>query len=161
MLNTYWNNVFRFQLKRTQNEFEAEEVTIKTFSKAFDKIDSFDESYSFKNWLLTISKNTHIDLVRQQKNQWKSATEDQEQKMTETLLDEAPTPEDVLITKQNLAELLKHLKTLKPKYQVMIQLRFFQQMSYQEMADELQEPMNNIKVKLLRARKLLLESLGK
>lgn len=80
--------------------------------------------------------------------------------MTETLLDDAPTPEDLLITKQNLALLLKHVKTLKPKYQVMIQLRFFQEMSYQEIADELKEPMNNIKVKLLRAKKLLLESLS-
>jgi len=159
-LNTYWNDVYRFQLKRTRNEFEAEEVTIKTFSKAFDKIASFDEGYNFKNWLLTISKNTHIDLVRQQKNQWKSATEDQELLMTETLLDDAPTPEDLMITKQNLAALLKHIKTLKPKYQVMIQLRFFQEMSYQEIADELDEPMNNIKVKLLRAKKLLVESLG-
>ncbi len=148
-------------MSRIHNEFDAEEVTIKTFSKAFDKIALFDEQYNFKNWLLTISKNTHIDLVRQQKNQWQSATEDQELKMTETLLDDAPTPEDLLITKQNLAELLKHLKTLKPKYQKMIQLRFFQEMTYQEMADELEEPMNNIKVKLLRAKKLLLESLGK
>ncbi len=153
--------MYRFQLNRTKNEFDAEEVTIKTFSKAFDKISSFDEQYDFKSWLLTISKNTHIDLIRQQKNQWQSATEDQELKMTETLLDDAPTPEDLMITKQNLAELLKHIKTLKPKYQKMIQLRFFQEMSYQEMADELEESMNNIKVKLLRAKKLLLESLGK
>lgn len=161
LLDTFWNDVYLFQLKRTHNEFEAEEICIQTFSKAFDKIDSFDESYSFKSWLIAISKNTHIDLVRKQKNDFKNATIDQENKMVNSVLDNAPTPEDSLITKQNLAALLQHIKQLKPEYQKMIQLRFFQEMSYKEMAIELNEPMNNVKVKLLRAKKLLLASLDK
>ena len=159
LLDTFWNDIYTFQLKRTQNEFEAEEITIKTFSKAFDKLDTFNEEFSFKSWLLAISKNAHIDQVRKQKNKWKSATEAQENSMANTVLDNTPTPEDQLITKQNLAELLLHIKKLKPHYQKMIQLRYFQEMSYKEMVDELNEPMNNIKVKLLRAKKLLLASL--
>lgn len=160
LLDTYWNDVYTFQLSRTKNEFEAEEISIQSFSKAFDKIDTYDNNYSFKNWLLTISKNTHIDRIRKQKNTLKSATEAQENKMVDTVLDNAPTPEDQLITKQNLAELLQHIKQLKPDYQKIIQLRFFQEMSYKEMTVELNEPMNNIKVKLLRAKKLLLASLN-
>ena len=161
LLDTYWNDVYLFQLKRTKNEFEAEEISIQSFSKAFDKIDSYDQSYSFKNWLLTISKNTHIDLIRKQKNSFQKATEHQKNSMINTVLDDAPTPEDQLITKQNLAELLQHIKQLKPDYQKIIHLRYFQEMSYKEMTIELDEPMNNIKVKLLRAKKLLLASLNK
>lgn len=161
LLDTYWNEVYLFQLKRTKNEFEAEEISIQSFSKAFDKINTYDETYSFKNWLLTISKNTHIDQIRKQKNNLQSATEHQENSMINTVLDNAPTPEDQLITKQNLAELLQHIKQLKPHYQQMIHLRYFQEMSYKEMTIELNEPMNNIKVKLLRAKKLLLASLNK
>ena len=52
---------------RTQNENDAEDITIQTFSKAFDKINTYDENYKFKTWLITISKNIHIDLVRKQK----------------------------------------------------------------------------------------------
>lgn len=159
LLETYWNNVYSFQVVRTQNEFEAEEITIKSFSKAFDKIESFDPEYSFKTWLLTISKNTHIDQVRKQKNNWQSATKEQESNIANTVLDDTPTPEDLLITKQNLSELLNHIKLLKPNYQKVIQLRYFQEMSYKEITEELNEPMNNIKVKLLRAKKLLLASL--
>ncbi len=159
LLDYYWNAVFSFQLKRTGDEFQAEEITIKSFSKAFDKIDTFKEEFNFKTWLLAISKNTHIDQVRSQKNKLTKATEAQENLMVNTVLDLAPTPEDLMITKQNLAELLRHLKKLKPHYQEIIQLRYFQEMSYKEIASELDEPMGNIKVKLLRAKKLLLQNI--
>ena len=67
LLDTFWNDVYAFQLKRTQNENDAEDITIQTFSKAFDKIDTYNEDYQFKTWLITISRNIHIDLVRKQK----------------------------------------------------------------------------------------------
>ena len=67
LLDTYWNEVYSFQLLRTKNEHEAEDITIETFSKAFDKIASYKEAYVFKTWLITISKNLHIDRLRKQK----------------------------------------------------------------------------------------------
>ncbi len=159
LLDYFWNTVYQFQLQRTGSDFEAEEITIKSFSKAFDKIETFNPQYTFKSWLLAISKNTHIDEIRKQKNKLQSATEAQENQMANTVMDGAPTPEDLLITKQNLAELLLHIKNLKPRYKEIIQLRYFQEMSYKEIAMELEEPMNNVKVKLLRAKKLLLQSI--
>jgi len=62
-----------------------------------------------------------------------------------------------LITEQNLSRLLRYIKELKPHYQEVIQLRYFQEMSYQEIAETLNEPLNNVKIKILRAKKLLLE----
>ena len=67
LLDEYWDYVYGFQLKRVANEYEAENITIQTFSKAFDKIDKFDEKYTFKTWLITISKNIQIDLQRREK----------------------------------------------------------------------------------------------
>ena len=60
LLDTFWDDVYGFQLKRTENENDAEDITIQTFSKAFDKINTYDENYKFKTWLITISKNIHI-----------------------------------------------------------------------------------------------------
>ena len=71
--------------------------------------------------------------------------------------DDSPTPEDTLIIKQNLAELLSFIKKLKPHYQDVINLRYFQEISYLEISNQLEEPLNNVKVRLLRARKLLAE----
>ena len=67
LLETFWNDVFGFMIKRTQNENDAEDITIETFFKAFDKINSFDSKFKFKTWLITIAKNTHLDSVRKQK----------------------------------------------------------------------------------------------
>lgn len=67
LLDRFWNDVYGFQLKRTENENDAEDITIQTFSKAFDKINTYDDRFGFKTWLITISKNIHIDLVRKRK----------------------------------------------------------------------------------------------
>ena len=155
LLDKFWTEVYRFQLKRNNSENDAEDITIQTFSKAFDKIHTFNDDYVFKTWLITISKNLHIDLLRKEKSaliKQKSLRSGEE---AYHILDDAPTIEDQLITEQNLAKLLRDIKRLKPHYQEVIQLRYFQEYSYKQMAKELNEPINNIKVKLLRAKKLL------
>lgn len=155
LLDYFWNDVYRFQLKRTNNEYEAEEITIQSFSRAFDKIATFNEDFKFKTWLITISKNIHIDSKRV-----KSIPTTRVDKSTEKdIVDETPSAEDQLITEQNLISLLFHIKQLKPHYQEVIRCRFFEEMSYKEIAETLDEPINNIKVKLLRAKKLLAESI--
>lgn len=161
LLDTFWDDVYGFQLKRTENENDAEDITIQTFSKAFDKIDTFDESYKFKTWLITISKNIHIDLIRKEKNLIsKSISQDDDDPLFQ-ILDESPTQEDKLITEQNLAKLLRDIKKLKPDYQKVIHLRYFQELSYKEISEALDDPINNVKVKLLRAKKLLAEIIKK
>jgi RNA polymerase sigma-70 factor (ECF subfamily) len=160
LLNTFWNEVYRFQLKRTNDEYEAEEITIQTFSKAFDKIATYKEQYKFSTWLITISKNIHIDLIRKRESSIRSQITRKEDGVYK-IPDENPTPEDALIKEQNLAQLLRYIKMLKPHYQEMINLRYFQEMSYKEMEKTLDEPMNNVKVKLLRARRLLADIIQK
>ena len=158
LLDTFWNDVYSFQLLRKKNELEAEDITIETFSKAFDKINSYKEEIVFKTWLITISKNLHIDLLRKQKRSLENNTFSYQNSAGESeVLDSTPTAEDQLIQQQNLADLLTEIKKLKPAYQKVINLRYFNEMSYAEMALVLEEPVNNIKVKALRARKLLSE----
>ncbi len=157
LLDYFWNEVYGFQLKRVRNEHEAEDITIETFAKAFDKIESFDENYTFSTWLITISKNIQIDRTRKKNASIYSNTTDASSEIVQKIVDHSPTPEDRLILEQNLVELLLYIKQLKPHYQDVINLRYFQEMSYNEIAETLEEPLNNVKVRLLRARKLLAE----
>ncbi|MGK0386656.1 MAG: RNA polymerase sigma factor (sigma-70 family) [Patiriisocius sp.] len=161
LLDRFWNEVYGFQIKRVQNEFEAEDITIETFAKAFDKIHSFKEEYVFSTWLIAISKNIQIDKTRKKNATLHSQSNTASEAQLESVPDANPTPEDVLITKQNLAQLLRDIKLLKPAYQEVIHLRYFQEMSYTEIALELDEPLSNIKVRLLRAKKLLAEIITK
>lgn len=155
LLDTFWDLVYGFQLKKTNNEYEAEDITIQTFSKAFNKIHTFDEAYSFSTWLIAISKNIHVDMLRKKKSSLYSQTTLEQNDKVNSIPDDTPSIEDKLISEQNLAQLLRDIKKLKPHYQEVIQLRYFREKSYKEIAENLEEPINNIKVKLLRAKKLL------
>lgn len=161
LLDNFWNGVHQYLLKKIHNDNDAEDITIQTFSKAFDKIETYDGSYKFKTWLITIAKNVHIDYLRK-----KSATietdnyKEQHEKLF-NIVDENPSPEDIIIREQNLAKLLRDIKKLKPKYKEIIHLRYFNELSYKEISNQINEPINNVKIKLLRAKKLLAEIIKK
>ena len=157
LLNHYWNEVYGFMIKRTENETDTEDITIETFSKAFDKLNNYNPEYQFNTWLIAIAKNVHIDLLRKKKSTHTIEITDNQNQQAYNVADSTPTAEDELITEQNLSQLLQYIKQLKPHYQEIIQLRYFQEMSYQEISQQLNEPLSNIKIKLLRAKKLLAE----
>lgn len=157
LLDFYWNEVYGFMLKRTENETDAEDITIETFSKAFDKIATYNSEFQFNTWLIAIAKNVHIDILRKKKASFFIEITDNEDYLAYNVADSTPSAEDKLITEQNLSQLLQYIKELKPHYQEVIQLRYFQELSYQEIANQLEEPLNNVKVKILRAKKLLSE----
>jgi RNA polymerase sigma-70 factor (ECF subfamily) len=157
LLDFYWNEVYGFMLKRTENETDAEDITIETFSKAFDKLATYNPEFQFNTWLIAIAKNVHIDILRKKKSSLFVEITNEEDYQAYNIADTTPSAEDKLITEQNLSQLLQYIKELKPHYQEVIQLRYFQEMSYQEIANQLEEPLSNVKVKILRAKKLLAE----
>jgi len=157
LLNTYWRDVYNFLFEKIKDEDEAEDIAIKAFAKAFDKLYSYNKKYTFKTWLITIAKNIYIDHLRKQKAIFISLNHQDESNYD--IKDETPSAEDAIITEQNLAVLLQNIKKLKPNYQEVIQLRYFQEMSIKEIALVLNEPLSTVKVKLMRARKLLAEIL--
>jgi len=158
LLDTFWNDVYSFQLQRTKNENDAEDISIQTFSKAFDKLHTYDDAFNFKTWLIAISKNIHVDLIRKSKRNVLENT-DKSTEAIKRVLDGNPSAEDQLINQQNLVTLLEHIKNLKPHYQKVINLRYFNELSYADIAIALNEPINNVKVKILRAKKLLASSI--
>jgi RNA polymerase sigma-70 factor (ECF subfamily) len=157
LLDFFWNEVYGFMLKRTQNETDTEDIVIETFSKAFDRISTYNPEYAFNTWLIAIAKNVHIDMLRKKRSSLFVEINDEDDRKAYNIPDDALSAEDELIKEQNLSRLLHCIKQMKPQYQEVIQLRYFQEMSYQEIASQLNEPLNNIKVKLLRAKKLLSE----
>ena len=155
LLDLHWNDLYGFLIKRTENENDAEDLCLKAFSKAFDKIDTYNDDFTFSTWLTSIAKNLHVDLVRKQKTRLHQSTD--VDKMSRDVIDETLGPEDQLIRSQNLDKLLQQVRSLKPIYRDVIQLRFFQELSHKEMAVQLGLSLSNVKVRLLRAKKLLAE----
>ena len=125
-------------------------VCVPTIGSPFPKTE-----FKFKTWLITIAKNTHLDSLRKQKTTLTNQTTEEDEKRVYWIVDDAPSVEDRLIKEQNLAQLLKDIKKLKPHHQDIIQLRYFKELSYLEISQKTGIPLNNVKVKLLRAKKLL------
>jgi RNA polymerase sigma-70 factor (ECF subfamily) len=157
LLDSYWNEVYGFMLKRTEDETDTEDIVIETFAKAFDKLDSYKPEFQFNTWLIAIAKNVHFDMLRKRKSTMFVDLTNEEDNQAYNIADTTLSAEDELIRQQNLASLLNCIKEMKARYQEVIHLRYFQEMSYQEIADELNEPLSNIKIKLLRAKNLLAE----
>jgi len=155
LLDLHWNELYGFMIKRTENENDAEDLCLRAFSKAFDKIETYNDEFTFSTWLTSIAKNLHVDLIRKEKIRLHQSTDVDE--VGRDVIDETLGPEDQLIRSQNLDKLLQQVRSLKPIYRDVIQLRFFQELSHKEMATQLGLSLSNVKVRLLRAKKLLAE----
>jgi|TARA_B110000914_G_scaffold201184_1_gene193315 RNA polymerase sigma-70 factor (ECF subfamily) len=153
LLNRYWDDVYNFQLKRTNNESYAEDITIESFAKAFEKIKTYNDKFVFKTWVITISKNLHIDQLRKNKIKLNFNESDE----FNIIIESSPSAEDNLINEQKLKSLKSKINKLKPSYKKVIELKYFDELSYKEMSTKLNQPINNIKVRVLRAKKVLAE----
>ena len=157
LFDIHWDYVYGFLLKKTRNPIVAEEIAVRSFSNAFDKIHQFDREARFSTWLIAIAQNLWIDSER--KNQ------SQKTRFTETRAEVSEfenfqkNPEEEMIAQQKLDQLLEHIQSLAPDYRILIQLRYFKGYSYNKLSEDLDQPLNTIKVKLFRAKKLLAEKL--
>lgn len=159
LFDFHWEYVFGYLLKQLQDEILAEELALKTFAKAFDKIETFNADFTFKTWLISISKNLKIDFHRSEKSKQLELTPIDKQHI-KGLSDDNPSPEDLLILHQNLKELIENIKLLRPIYEKVIRLRYFEELSYKDIAIKTQLPINTVKVTLLRAKKVLAEKIN-
>ncbi len=155
LFNYHWGYLYNYQLKKTGNKDLAEEISIITFARAFDRISTFNDQFEFKTWLLTISKNIYIDLLRKENNKISLETLSSSTDLQEFTNQDHPSPEEILITNENLESLLNKIKSLKNDYRKILQLRFFDGLSYKEISKKMDQPVNTLKVKLLRAKNLL------
>ncbi len=159
LFDTFWDYLYGYLLKNTQNEHLAEELALKTLARAFDKIDTYNPNFEFKTWLISISKNLQIDHFRKENKESQLHTTSMENNNYKAIVDENPSPEDLLITNQNLKALLQKIKELKPTYARVLRLRYFEELSYKEICHQTQFPLSTVKVTLLRAKKLLAQKI--
>lgn len=156
LMDLFWRNVYGYVFSKINNEDEAEDISIETFTKVFAKLKLYNSDFDFKTWVLSIAHNTMVDHIR--KSPELQISIDDENYFFE-IQENLPTPEESLIQKQDNDAFDKHIQKLKPEYRKIIELRYLEDKTYKEIADELQLSMANVKVRLLRARQLLQEIL--
>lgn len=159
LMDLYYDAIFFTIFKMVNNRADAEDLSIEVFQKVFLNIQSYSSEYAFSTWLFKIASNTCIDFLRKKKANFISI-DDQKDDQTETITPIAhhdPGPDDLLINKQAADHLRALVEQLKPFWQRLIEMRYYKELSYEEIADQLQVPMGTIKNQLYRAK----EQLGK
>jgi RNA polymerase sigma-70 factor (ECF subfamily) len=163
LLNRYRDSIYFMLLKMVNNASDAEDLTIEAFGKAFRFIDSFTPEYAFSTWLFRIATNNCIDFIR--KKQLLPSPIDQIQEdmdnMTVNIQSDLPDPEERLINDQKIAVLREIVGQLKPRYRRLIELRYFKEYSYEEIAAEMKLPIGTVKAQLFRAKSLLFNIFAK
>lgn len=137
---------------------DAEDLTIEAFGKAFNSLGQYTPHYAFSTWLYKIANNNCIDYLRKKKNRIYPVDNKRDGEESNSL-NEVPSsildPEERVIKEQK-AEMLKAIvKNLKPRYSHLIQLRYYEELSYEEIAQKLEIPIGTVKAQLFRARELL------
>jgi RNA polymerase sigma-70 factor (ECF subfamily) len=158
LLSRYKDTIYFMLLKMLNNRSDAEDLTLEAFGKAFKNLHQYSPTYAFSTWLFKIASNNCIDFLRKKKGITISLENDSEQgEVSETLRLKSKdlNPEERMIRKQKAILLHKVVRRLKPHYQTLVELRYFNELSYEEIAKELNLPLGTVKAQLFRARQML------
>ena len=165
LMNRYRNSIFHMMLKMVKSRDDADDLTLEAFGKAFRKLPSYAPRYAFSTWLFKIAINNCIDHIRKKKLHLLSIDDPIEPNgahdFSSNLKSNSLDPEENFIRTQKVKLMRTVMGKLTPKYRLMIELRFFEELSYEEIANELEIPLGTVKAQLFRAKEILYTLLQK
>ncbi|MCF8462164.1 MAG: sigma-70 family RNA polymerase sigma factor [Flavobacteriales bacterium] len=159
LMDRYRDSIYFMLLKMVNNRDDADDLTIEAFGKAFNKLHQYTPNYAFSTWLFKIASNNCIDFIRKKKKNLLSLDKPFEGNDGGVMTMDVPSgtldPEETYIREQK--KILMHgvVEKLKPRYRTLVELRYFKEYSYEEIAQELDLPLGTVKAQLFRAREFL------
>ena len=158
LMQRYKDAIYFMALKMVNNKEDAMDLTVETFGKAFEKLDKYQPSHAFSTWLFRVATNTCIDFIRKKKLHTLSLNgimdDDGDERPLQIKAD-VLNPEESWIKNQQTQELRSLINSLPPRYNRLITLRYFDELSYEEIAQQLDLPIGTVKGQLFKARYLL------
>ena len=159
LMDKYKDSIYYMLLKMVHNNDDAEDLTLEAFGKAFSRLHQYTPNFAFSTWLFKIATNNCIDFLRKKKKNVMSIdnrieNEDGDDFKFE-IKSEGLTPEQIAMNDQKIQLMRQYVKKLKPRYEILVEMRYFKEMSYDEISEELQLPLGTVKAQLFRAREFL------
>lgn len=155
--------LFRYR-SMTKNELDAEDLAMEAFEKCYEKIGQYnEETAAFSTWLFTLTRNLFIDSLRKKKEETIAISDmivsDEDGSMVEKEFEsDVRNPEEEILREERhmkLKEIIDITFADKPHLKELIELRYFADMSYHEMADLTDRPLGTVKAHLFRAKDIL------
>ena len=159
LMKRYKKPLYHTILKMVRNVDDAEDLTIEAFAKAFKNLSNFKKDYTFSTWLFKIATNNCIDFIRKKRLEVSSIhasfRDENGENVAIDVKDQNLNPQEEAIKAQKAEIIRIFITKLPPKYQTLVNLRYFQELSYEEIAAHLESPLGTVKAQLHRARELL------
>ncbi len=163
LMERYRDSIYFIIQKMVKNPEDSDDLTMEAFGKAFSKLASYSPQFAFSTWLYRIAINNCIDFVRKKRVETFSLDEDpieEEGNNNSNFESDLLDPEAALIKEQRILHMRAVLDHLNPKYRRLIELRYMQELSYEEITEELGLPLGTVKAQLFRAKDLLSNIMG-
>ena len=159
LMDKYKDPIYYMLLKMVNNNDDAEDLTLEAFGKAFNRLNQYTPNFAFSTWLFKIATNNCIDFLRKKKKNVMSidnrvSNNEGEEYMFEIKSD-GMTPEQIAMNEQKIQLMRQYVKKLKPRYEILVEMRYFKEMSYEEISIELNLPLGTVSAQLFRAREFL------
>lgn len=155
LFNRYRDAIYQlYQQRLGGNNIDINDLLQETFVKVFLNLDKYDQRFTFGQWIYAIAKNTFIDYMRKRRDDVSIDTAGKHGGELSPVANEA-TPEEHFILSQQRLQLESYLTRMTPQYKLLIDLRFFKDMSYDQIAEELHLPIGTVKTQIHRAREQL------
>tara|TARA_B100001758_G_scaffold247807_1_gene267428 strand:- start:7185 stop:7787 length:603 start_codon:yes stop_codon:yes gene_type:complete len=159
LMKLYRDPLYFMLYEKVNDQELAKDLTIESIGKAFKKLHLYTPNYAFSTWLFTLARNHCIDYLRKHKLPTISIDKlmlDEDGKKTSfDLMSDLLNPEQEMEKKQRIAILRYIVDQLKPKYRDLVKLRYFKELSYDEIAEILDLPIGTVKAQLYRSREQL------
>lgn len=163
LMELYWDDIVKSLKHKNAPDNIVDDISLMAFTKAFDKLETYNNEFAFKTWLSTIAHNTLIDYFRKQKNTIISIdevfTDESGNEFKMDFKSKTLSPEEELIEKQEDNEVKKLIDLLPDNYSEILKLRYVEHCSYKEISEYLKIPIGNVKIRIMRGRNLLVESI--
>jgi RNA polymerase sigma factor (sigma-70 family) len=161
LMDRYRESIYFMLLKMVNNKDDADDLTIEAFGKAFKRLGQYTPQFAFSTWLFKIASNNAIDFIRKKRIKALSLdsgfrNEDGDS-MEIGISDDQPDPIQSLERQERIERMREVVTRLKPRYRQLIELRYFEEFSYEEIAEELDLPLGTVKAQLFRARDFLFQ----
>ncbi|MEY5130064.1 MAG: hypothetical protein RL734_131 [Bacteroidota bacterium] len=158
----YNKQIFANVLKLVRSIDDADDIVQDTFLKAFNALHSYNQTFPFPAWLYKIASNTCIDYFRRKRIRPISIENINRDggDIYDIIPDKSIPIDDNIINNETKEELLKAVEQLPLRYKQCIQLRHFEELSYEEISLKMNLPLGTVKITLFRARKMLLSMLS-
>ncbi len=150
LVEAYQRPVYNLTYRMLSSPEEAEDAAQETFLRAYARLAQYDPNHKFSTWLFSIANHHCIDRLRKRRATYVSIDENP---VLENLEHAAPQPEADVLSKELAAELQKLLDKLDPDYRTPLVLRYWEDCSYEEIAEAMGLTVSAVKSRLFRARK--------